>query len=61
MNATQQMEAVNTIVLTLLEAFSAAVTLGTSWMKMDWTVVVRNDRSAWCGTCMVAAIQEPYL
>ena len=55
------MEAVNTIVLTLLEAFSAAVTLGTSWMKMDWTVVVRNDRSACCGTCMVAAIQEPYL
>ena len=41
MNVALEMEAVNTVVLTLLGASSAAVTLGTSWMEMDWTVVVR--------------------
>ena len=41
MNATLQMEVVNTIVLTPLGVSSAAVTQGTSWMKMDWTAVVR--------------------
>ena len=35
MNATQQMEAVNTVVLTPLGVSSAAVTQGTSWMEMD--------------------------
>ena len=35
MNATLEMEAVNKIVLTLLGASSAAVTEGTSWMKMN--------------------------
>ena len=39
MNATQQMEAVNTIVLTPSGASPAAVTQGA--MKMDWTAVVR--------------------
>ena len=50
MNATLQMEAVNTVVLTLLGVSSVAVTLGTKWMKMDWTAAVRkvtpNKRSA---------------
>ena len=41
MNVTQQMEDVNTIVLTLLVASTAAVTQGTSWMEMDSTAVVR--------------------
>ena len=41
MNVALQMEAVNTIVLTQLGTSTAAVTQGTSWMKMDWTVVVR--------------------
>ena len=35
MNATMQMDAVNTVVLTPLGASSAAVTQGTSWMEMD--------------------------
>ena len=35
MNVTQQMEDVNTIVLTPLVASPAAVTQGTSWMKID--------------------------
>ena len=35
MNATLQMEAVNTIVLTQLGASPVAVTQGTSWMIMD--------------------------
>ena len=35
MNATLQMEAVNTVVLTPLGASSVAVTQGTSWMEMD--------------------------
>ena len=35
MNATLQMEAVNTVVPTLLGASSAAVKQATSWMKMD--------------------------
>ena len=42
MNATLQMEAVNTVVLTLLGVSSVAVTLGTKWMKMDWTAAVRS-------------------
>ena len=54
MNATLQMEAVNTVVLTLLGVSSVAVTLGTKWMKMDWTAAVRkvtpNERSACFGT-----------
>ena len=41
MNVALEMEAVNTVVLALLGASSAAVTQGTSWIKMDWTVVVR--------------------
>ena len=41
MNATLEKEAVNTVVLTLLETSSAAVTQGTNLMKMDSTVVVR--------------------
>ena len=41
MNATVQMEAVNTIVLTLLGASPVAVMQGTSLMKMNWTAVVR--------------------
>ena len=41
MNATLQMEVVNTVVLTLLEASSAVVAQGTNLMKMDSTVVVR--------------------
>ena len=41
MNVALQMEAVNTVVLTPLGASSAAVTQGTKWMKMDWTVMVR--------------------
>ena len=39
MNAPLQMEAVSTIVLTLMGVSSAAVTQGTSWMKM--TAMVR--------------------
>ena len=35
MNAMLQMEAVNIVVLTPMEASSAAVTQGTSWMKLD--------------------------
>ena len=35
MNATLQMESVNTVVLTLLGASSAAVKQAISWMKMD--------------------------
>ena len=35
MNATLQMEAVNTVALTPLGASTAAVTQDTSWMKMD--------------------------
>ena len=35
MNVTQQMEDVNTIVLTPLGASTAAVTQDTSWMKID--------------------------
>ena len=35
MNVTLQMEVVNTVVITLLGASSAAVTQGTSWMEMD--------------------------
>ena len=35
MNATLQMEVVNTVVLTPLGASSVAVTQGTSWMEMD--------------------------
>ena len=55
MNATLQMEAVNTIALTQLGASPVAVTQGTSWMIMDWTAVVRvyshvhNKRSACSG------------
>ena len=41
MNATLEMEAVNTVVPTLLGASSATVILGTKWMKMDWTALVR--------------------
>ena len=41
MNVTQQMEGVNTIVLTLMGASSAAVTQDTSWVKMDQIAVVR--------------------
>ena len=41
MNAILQMEAVNTIAMTPLGVSTAAVTQGTSWMKMDSTVVVR--------------------
>ena len=41
MNVTQQMEGVNTIVLTLMGASPAAVTQDTSWMEMDSTAVVR--------------------
>ena len=41
MNATLQMEAVNTIVLTPLEALTAAVTLGITLMEMDLTAMVR--------------------
>ena len=54
MNATLQIEAVNTVVLTLLGVSSVAVTQGTSWMEMDWTAAVRkvtpNKRSACFGT-----------
>ena len=50
MNVALQMEAVNTIVLTLLEASPVAVTQGTSWMKMDCTAVVKEFL-----ICMVAA------
>ena len=35
MNATLQMDVVNTVVLTPLGASTAAVTQGTSWMEMD--------------------------
>ena len=35
MNAMLQMGAVNIVVLTPLETSSAAVTEGTSWMKLD--------------------------
>ena len=41
MSATLQMEAVNKIVPTPSGASSAVVTQDTSWMKMDWTAVVR--------------------
>ena len=51
MNATLQMEAVNTVVLTLSGASPAAVTQGTSWMKMDCTAVVKEFL-----ICIVAAM-----
>ena len=35
MNVKLQMEGVNTVVLTPLEASPAAVTQGTNWMEMD--------------------------
>ena len=41
MNLMLVTEAVNTIVLTPLEASSAAVSQGTSWTEMEWTAVVR--------------------
>ena len=40
MNATLEMEVVNTVVLTPLGASTAAVTQDTSWRKMDSTAVV---------------------
>ena len=40
MNASLQMEAVNTHVLTPLGASPAAVKQGTSWMEMDLAAVV---------------------
>ena len=42
MNATLQMEAVNTIVLTPMKALTAAVTLGITSMEMDLTAVVSS-------------------
>ena len=45
MNAMLQMVAVNTVVLTPLGASPAAVTQGTSWMKMDLTAVVRATQN----------------
>ena len=41
MDATLQMEAVNTTALTPLEALTAAVTEGITWMEMNLTAVVR--------------------
>ena len=40
MNATLEMEVVNTVVLIPLGASTAAVTQDTSWRKMDSTAVV---------------------
>ena len=54
MNVIFQMEAVNTGVLTLLGASTAAVTEGTSWMtKMDLTALVKEFL-----ICIVAATME---
>ena len=50
MNATLQMEAVNTVVLTPLEALTAAVTLGITSMEMDLTAVVRIYSISWIYT-----------
>ena len=41
MNATLQMEAVNTIVLKPLKAFTATVTKDITWIEIDLTAAVR--------------------